>query len=118
MNNKQKLLVLMGALLLPLIVKGQGISTFAIDEVLGRSGQKMGDVYKVGFPRTDLHVTVHGLTVKPGLALASWAAFAGADDIAMVMGDVVLSEDEFESGVGQIAGSGLRNNGDTQPFDR
>jgi hypothetical protein len=55
----------------------------------------MGDVYKVGFPRTDLHVSVHGLAIKPGLALGSWAAFSGTDDNAMVMGDLVLLENEL-----------------------
>src|SRR5690349_10604378 len=48
------------------------LDTSKIDQILGRSGQKMGDVYKVGFPRTDLHVVVEGLTIKPGLALGSW----------------------------------------------
>ena len=44
------------------------LDTSKIDQVLGRSGQKMGDVYRVGFPRTDLHVVVEGLAIKPGLA--------------------------------------------------
>jgi hypothetical protein len=69
---------------LPVIVAAQGMDTTKIDQALGRSGQKTGDVYKVGFPRTDLHVSVHGLAIKPGLALGSWAAFTGTDDQAMV----------------------------------
>ena len=46
-------------------------------------------------PRGDLHVTVAGTEVKPGLALGAWAAFhhVGPND-AMVMGDLVLTEDE------------------------
>jgi hypothetical protein len=79
----------------PIAVTAQGLDTTKIDLALGRSGQKMGDVYKVGFPRTDLHVSVHGLAIKPGLALGSWAAFLGTDDNAMVMGDLVLLEDEL-----------------------
>ena len=35
-----------------------------------------------------------GVEVKPGLALGSWAAFAGNDSDAFVMGDLVLLEDE------------------------
>lgn len=50
---------------------------------------------KVGFPRTDLHISVHGLAIKPALALGSWAAFMGTDENAMVMGDLVLLEDEL-----------------------
>ena len=47
------------------------------DQALGRSGQKTGEVYKVSFPKTDLHLSVRGLATKPGLALGSWAAFLG-----------------------------------------
>ena len=39
----------------------KSLDTAKIDEVLGRSGQKSGDVYRVGFPRTDLHVSVDGV---------------------------------------------------------
>ena len=75
--------------------------------VLGRSGQKTGDVYRVGFPRTDLHVSVHGLAIKPGLALGSWAAFLGTDDNAMVMGDLVLLEDEVNPVIAKLRSSGF-----------
>src|SRR5215471_2518968 len=85
----------------------QGVSTAVIDEALGRSGQKAGDVYKVGFPRTDLHVTVHGLAIKPGLALGSWAAFTGTDENAMVMGDLVLLEDELNPVMDKLCSSGF-----------
>jgi hypothetical protein len=40
-------------LLLPVLVRAQGVTTGPIDEALGRSGQKTGDVYKVSFPRSD-----------------------------------------------------------------
>ena len=74
----------------------QGLDTAQIDKALGRSGQKIGDVYKVGFPRTDLHVSVHGVAIKPGLALGSWAAFTGTNEKAMVMGDLVLLQEELD----------------------
>ena len=73
----------------------QGLDTAQIDKALGRSGQKIGDVYKVGFPRTDLHVSVHGVVIKPGLALGSWVAFTGTNDKAMAVGDLVLLQDEL-----------------------
>jgi hypothetical protein len=37
---------------LPILVRAQGVTTATIDEALGRSGQKTGDVYRVSFPRT------------------------------------------------------------------
>src|SRR5207302_5936728 len=78
----------------PVMLVAQGLDTAKIDEAMGRSGQKTGEVYRLGFPRTDLHVSVAGVEIKPGLALGSWAAFAGNDNAAIVMGDLVLLENE------------------------
>ncbi|MGH9730368.1 MAG: DUF1259 domain-containing protein [Candidatus Acidiferrales bacterium] len=94
MRSIQRLSLLLSLLLLPLIAAAQGLNTAKIDQVLGRSGNKTGEVYKVGFPRTDLHVVVHGVAIKPGLALGSWAAFSGTDENATVMGDLVLLQGE------------------------
>jgi hypothetical protein len=54
-----------------------------------------GEVYKVSFPRSDLTVTLDGVTIKPALALGSWAAFKeiGGGHV-MAMGDLVLLESE------------------------
>jgi Domain of Unknown Function (DUF1259) len=90
---------------LPILVRAQGVTIAPIDQVLGRSGQKTGDVYKVSFPRTDLHVSIHGLAIKPGLALGSWAAFIGTDDNAAVMGDLVLLEDEVNPVIEKLRSS-------------
>ena len=46
-------------------------------------------------PRGDLSVNVGGVTLKPALALGGWVAFKAMNDDAMVMGDVVLLEDEI-----------------------
>ena len=94
MTARLRLFTLICVLSLPILLRAQGVTTGPIDQILGRSGQKTGDVYKVSFPRTDLHVSVKGLAVKPGFALGSWAAFLGTDDNAMVMGDLVLLEEE------------------------
>jgi len=53
-----------------------------------------GDVYKVSLPRSDLKVTVNGVELKPALALGSWIAFKKTGTMTMVMGDLVLTEDE------------------------
>ena len=66
-----------------------------VDRVLGRSGTLQGESYRVGFPRSDLHVTVGTVTVKPALALGSWVAFKQTgDSTVMLMGDLVLLEPE------------------------
>jgi hypothetical protein len=107
MRTRLRCLIVLCVLLLPMLVRAQGVTTGPIDEVLGRSGQKTGDVYKVSFPRSDLHVSVHGLAIKPGLALGSWAAFLGTDDNAMVMGDLVLLESELNPVIAKLRSSGF-----------
>src|SRR5437868_10733234 len=66
-----------------------------VEQALGRSGQQQPDgAYKFGLPRCDLNVSVDGVQVKPTLALGSWLAFSSPGENAMVMGDLVLAEDE------------------------
>lgn len=67
----------------------------AVEQALGRKGvMNPGDVLKFGFPRGDMQVTVAGIAVKPALALGSWVAFKRMGREALVMGDLVLAEDE------------------------
>jgi Domain of Unknown Function (DUF1259) len=68
-----------------------------VEAALGRSGQMQpGDVYKFALPRRDMKVVKDGVTVAPGLALGSWLAFKKMGNEAMVMGDLVLTEEEIE----------------------
>jgi len=68
-----------------------------VEEAMGRPGQiQPGDVIKFGMPRKDLNVVLDSVTIKPALALGSWAAFKRDGGGAMVMGDLVLTEDEVE----------------------
>lgn len=68
-----------------------------VEDAMGRPGQMQpGDVIKFRMPRKDLHVTLDGVDIKPGLALASWEALKRDGDGAMVMSDLVLTEDEVE----------------------
>lgn len=92
---------------LPTSVSAQNIDQAKLEEALGRPVQKLGEVYKVGFPRTDLHVTVSGVAIRPGLALGAWAAFAGSDDHATVMGDLVLLEGELGPVMQKLRESGF-----------
>ena len=67
----------------------------AVDRAIGRPGTAQpGEVQKYSFPRSDLHVTVGSVAVKPALALGSWVAFQGKGGTTMAMGDLVLTENE------------------------
>jgi hypothetical protein len=85
----------------------QQLNTKAIDQIIGRSGELKGDVYKIGLPRTDLKVTADGEAIKPGLALGSWMAFKRMGDHAMVMGDLVLLENELTPVLSKLEDSGI-----------
>ena len=68
-----------------------------VEAALGRAGQlQPGDVYKFSMPRKDMKVVKAGVTVAPGLALGSWLAFKTMGGQTMVMGDLVLTEEEIE----------------------
>ncbi len=88
------------------------IEVAAVAEATGvEKPEKSPDgVVKVSFPRKDVDVTVDGWKMPPFMGLTSWAAFSpGKQGVAeaMVMGDLVLFEDEvnpvmsalFENGV-------------------
>jgi len=53
----------------------QAIEWQKIDEIFGRKPAVSGEVHRYGFPRSDLTVTLDGVTIKPSLALGGWIAF-------------------------------------------
>jgi Domain of Unknown Function (DUF1259) len=67
----------------------QEIDWQKVDAAFGRKPAVTGDVRRYGLPRTDLHVVLDGVAIKPALALGSWVAFKPAHGGAMVMGDLV-----------------------------
>ena len=73
----------------------QDINWQKVDDALGRKPAVSGDVRRYGFPRSDLTVTLDGVTIKPALALGGWVAFKPMHGEAMVMGDLVLLESEI-----------------------
>jgi hypothetical protein len=80
-----------------------------VEEAMGRPGQvQPGDVIRFGMPRKDLHVALNGVEIKAGLALGSWAAFQRHGAEAMVMGDLVLTEDEVEPVMMKLQGGGIQ----------
>jgi Domain of Unknown Function (DUF1259) len=95
----------------PVALAAQSLNTATIDRLLGHSGQKTGEVYRVGLPRTDLHVQLGGLALKPGFALGSWAAFSGTDADAAVMGDLVLTENEIGPVMTKLRAAGFEITG-------
>jgi hypothetical protein len=78
-----------------------------VDDAFGRKAAVSGDVHRYGFPRTDLTVTLDGVTIKPALALGGWVAFKPMHGEAMVMGDLVLLEAEVNPVMLKLIEGGL-----------
>ena len=79
-----------------------------VGEALGKPGtQTPSGVYRVGFPRTDLKVTLDGVEIKPGFALGGWLAFEKMGDMGMVMGDLVLTEEVVNPVMAKLLASGI-----------
>src|SRR5262245_27136444 len=72
------------------------LDTAKIEQLTGVKGELNAQegVFKVSAPRTDLAVTAAGVKMTPPLGLTSWAAFQPIDNQTMVMGDLVLLEDQ------------------------
>ncbi|MDE2166306.1 MAG: DUF1259 domain-containing protein [Alphaproteobacteria bacterium] len=80
-----------------------------VGEALGKPGKLLpGGIYKVALPRTDLKVTLDGVEVKPGFALGGWLAFEPMGQESMVMGDLVLTEDEVNPVMTKVLSGGLQ----------
>jgi hypothetical protein len=79
-----------------------------IEQAIGKAGAIQPDgVYKIGLPRTDLHVKIGDIEVKPTLALGSWVAFRKMAAETMVMGDLVLTEDEVGPVMAKLQEGGI-----------
>ncbi len=94
-------LVASGAGLLPRAAPEQKLDADKIGQAAGTKATATSDgVVRIGWPRTDVKVTVDGMPLKPFAGLGSWAAFkpagapARAGRGAMVMGDTVVFQDE------------------------
>ncbi len=81
----------------------------AVEQAIGRSGQVQPDgAYKLSFPRSDLKVTVNGVELKPALALGGWVAFSKPGADSMIMGDLVLAEDEVTPVMSSLERNGVQ----------
>ncbi len=85
------------------------LHTREIEQLTGAKGtlDEREGVFKVSVPRTDLQVTVAGVKIPPAMGLTSWAAFRGAPQHAMVMGDLVLTEGQVNPVLSVALDSGL-----------
>jgi hypothetical protein len=75
-----------------------------IDAILGVSGELKNGVYKITIGR---ETSMHGASMGAMMGVNTWAAFAGADDLAVVDGDFAVLEFELQGVLKTLRGAGI-----------
>ena len=87
-----------------------GVNTANIEKLTGVKG-KLDDksgVFKVSMPRKDLSVMIADkVKMSPPMGLTAWAAFQKMGDHTMVMGDIVMTEDQVNTAMSAALDNGL-----------
>jgi len=116
MKSTKKILVtaFISALLTSVLLSGStaaqtnsGLDRDGIARAFGKKGETVDVTYKVFFPRSDLHVKVGKLLIKPGFALTNWAGFIKSGDSAITYGDLVLLESETNPVISKLMEKGI-----------
>jgi hypothetical protein len=100
------------------IVAGLGLATAsaqsippeydAVLKALGKQGDYKSNVLKVNIPRNDLKVTVDGIATPTPFGFGGWVAMTkGTGGNEVMMGDLVLLEDEVNPVMSALLSNGL-----------
>ena len=80
----------------------------AVLKTLGKTGDFKDDVLKVNIPRSDLKVTISGRSAPTPFGFGGWIALTkGQGGHEVMMGDLVLTEDEVNPVMSAILDNGL-----------
>jgi len=85
------------------------LDTAAIEKLTGLKGKldEKEHVFKISAPRADLDVVARGVHLTPPMGLTSWAAFQRAGAETMVMGDMVLDQEQVNPVMSVALDNGL-----------
>jgi hypothetical protein len=72
------------------------LDTAAIEKITGLKGKSNKGEYKIAIPQNDLNVEVDGFKIIPPMGLGTWVAFTPSKEGAMVMGDIILTENDLK----------------------
>lgn len=92
------------------IVTIQSISpldTLAIERVMGMKGKSSNGEYKITVPQNDLSIEVDGFKIIPAMGLSTWVDFAPSSNGAMIMGDIILTENDLKPVQQEVIRQGL-----------
>src|SRR5260221_7459849 len=86
------------------------LDTTKIESLTGGKGtyNESEGVFKVSWPRKDVSVSVDGVALDPFMGLTSWVTFQpGVKVEAMIMGDLVLMQDEVNPVMSVLLDGGI-----------
>lgn len=78
-----------------------------IEQVTGMKGMEKNGEYKITVPQNDLNVVVDGFKITPPMGLGSWAVFSPSSHGVMVMGDIILTENDLKPVQQEVIRQGL-----------
>lgn len=85
------------------------LDTARLESLTGLKGQlnEKEQVFKVSYPRSDIAASINGVKMTPPMGLTAWAAFTPMADGAVVMGDMVMTEDQVNPVMSVALDNGL-----------
>src|SRR4029078_4467164 len=90
-----------------LSLKAQTLDTLAIEKNAGIKGKFSNGEYKITIPQNDLNVEVDGFRIIPPMGLGTWIVFTPVKNGTMIMGDIVLTENELKPVQQEVIKQGL-----------
>lgn len=83
------------------------LDTLAIEKITGAKGKSNKGEYKITIPQNDLDVEVDGFKIIPPMGLGTWIAFTPAKEGSMIMGDIILTENDLKPVQQEVIRQGL-----------
>lgn len=78
-----------------------------IEKTIGLKGKENKGEYKITIPQNDLDLRVDGFKIIPPMGLGTWVAFTPTTDGTMVMGDLVLTENDLKPVQAEVVRQGM-----------
>jgi hypothetical protein len=83
------------------------LDTLSIERIMGMKGKSNKGEYKITVPQNDLNIEVDGFKIIPAMGLSTWIDFAPSANGTMVMGDIVLTENDLKPVQQEVIKQGL-----------